>query len=107
MNVLAIVQARMGSTRLPNKVMREIDGIPLIELLLTRLSQSKAIDQIVLATSTDSSNFPLLNHVESLGYPSFQGSEDNVLERFEFGEIHAVLNSGFVGLIQEAQHFLS
>jgi glutamate-1-semialdehyde 2,1-aminomutase len=82
MNVLAIVQARMGSTRLPNKVMREIDGIPLIELLLTRLSQSKAIDQIVLATSTDSSNFPLLNHVESLGYPSFQGSEDNVLERF-------------------------
>jgi len=82
--VLAIVQARMGSTRLPNKVMREVDGIPLIELLLTRLSQSKAIDQIVLATSTDPKNNPLVQHVESLGYQSFQGSENDVLERFFF-----------------------
>ena len=82
MKVLAIVQARMGSTRLPNKVMREVDGIPLIELLLARLSHSIEIDQIVLATSTDSRNIPLVNHVTSLGYQSFQGSEDNVLERF-------------------------
>ena len=81
MKVLAIVQARMGSTRLPNKVMREVDGIPLIELLLARLSHSIEIDQIVLATSTDSRNIPLVNHVTSLGYQSFQGSEDNVLER--------------------------
>ena len=82
MKVLAIVQARMGSTRLPNKVMREVDGIPLIELLLARLSHSIEIDQIVLATSIDSRNIPLVNHVTSLGYQSFQGSEDNVLERF-------------------------
>jgi len=80
--VLAVVQARMGSTRLPNKVMREVDGIPLIELLLTRLSQSKEIDQIVLATSLDPRNNPLVQHVESLGYQSFQGSENDVLERF-------------------------
>jgi glutamate-1-semialdehyde 2,1-aminomutase len=82
MKVLAIVQARMGSTRLPNKVMREVAGISLIELLLTRLSQSKSIDQIVVATSTDSINSPLVNHVASLGYQSFQGSENDVLERF-------------------------
>jgi glutamate-1-semialdehyde 2,1-aminomutase len=82
MKVLAIVQARMGSTRLPNKVMREVAGISLIELLLTRLSQSKSIDQIVVATSTDSKNTPLVNHVASLGYQSFQGSENDVLERF-------------------------
>ena len=74
MKVLAIVQARMGSTRLPNKVMREVGGISLIELLLTRLSQSTAIDQIVLATSIDPKNIPLVQHVESLGYQSFQGS---------------------------------
>ena len=84
MKVLAIVQARMGSTRLPNKVMREVGGIPLIELLLTRLSQSTAIDQIVLATSIDPKNTPLVKHVESLGYQSFQGSENDVLERFVF-----------------------
>ena len=82
MKVLALVQARMGSTRLPNKVMREVGGIPLIELLLTRLSQSKAINQIVVATSIDSRNLPLVNHVSSLGYQSFQGSEQDVLERF-------------------------
>ena len=84
MKVLAIVQARMGSTRLPNKVMREVDGIPLIELLLARLSHSSEIDQIVLATSIDSRNIPLVNHVTSLGYQSFQGSENDVLERFYF-----------------------
>ena len=84
MKVLAIVQARMGSTRLPNKVMREVDGIPLIELLLARLSHSIEIDQIVLATSIDSRNIPLVNHVTSLGYQSFQGSENDVLERFYF-----------------------
>ena len=82
MKVLALVQARMGSTRLPNKVMREVGGIPLIELLLTRLSQSKAINQIVVATSIDAKNLPLVNHVSSLGYQSFQGSEQDVLERF-------------------------
>jgi len=48
MKVVAIVQARMGSTRFPNKVMKPINGIPMIELLLTRLSRSQAIDQIVL-----------------------------------------------------------
>ena len=84
MKVLAIVQARMGSTRLPNKVMREVDGIPLIELLLARLSHSSEIDQIVLATSIDSRNIPLVDHVTSLGYQSFQGSENDVLERFYF-----------------------
>jgi glutamate-1-semialdehyde 2,1-aminomutase len=82
--VLALVQARMGSARLPNKVMREVGGIPLIELLLTRLSQSKTINQIVVATSIDAKNLPLVNHVSSLGYQSFQGSEQDVLERFYF-----------------------
>jgi glutamate-1-semialdehyde 2,1-aminomutase len=64
--------------------MREVDGIPLIELLLARLSHSSEIDQIVLATSIDSRNIPLVNHVTSLGYQSFQGSENDVLERFYF-----------------------
>lgn len=82
MKTVAIVQARMGSTRLPNKVMKPITGIPMIELLLKRLAKAKEIDQIVVATSLDSNNFPLVQHVRSLGYSCEQGSENDVLERY-------------------------
>ena len=82
MNIVAIVQARMGSTRLPNKVMKLIGGKPLIEIILTRLSQSKKIGQIVLATSKDSANEPLVEHVSSLGYFCYRGSESDVLDRY-------------------------
>lgn len=82
MKVVAIVQARMGSTRLPNKVMKQINGVPMIELLLERLSKSKRIDRIVLATSVDHRNISLVDHVRNLGYPCEQGSEDDVLARY-------------------------
>lgn len=82
MKVVALVQARMGSTRLPNKVMLPINGVPMIELLLKRLSKACEIDQIVVATSTDVRNAPLLEHVKSLGYACEMGSESDVLERF-------------------------
>jgi glutamate-1-semialdehyde 2,1-aminomutase len=79
---VAIVQARMGSTRFPNKVMRPIQGMPLIELLLIRLSRSRYIDRIVLATSEDPRNQPLVEHVRQLGYAVYQGSENDVLDRY-------------------------
>ncbi len=82
MKVLAIVQARMGSTRFPNKVMRPIIGKPMIELLLYRLSLAQNIDQIVLATSDHPCNQPLVTHVQQLGYPVYQGSEEDVLDRY-------------------------
>jgi len=82
MKVVAIVQARMGSTRLPNKVMKPIVGVPMIELLLARLAKSKQIDQIVLATSTDERNTPLVEHVQKLGYVCVRGSESDVLDRY-------------------------
>jgi len=82
MKTVAIVQARMGSTRLPNKVMKIIGGVPMIELLLERLSRSRQIDQIVLATSTDDRNTPLVKHVQSLGYTCIRGSEADVLDRY-------------------------
>jgi len=80
--VVALVQARMGSTRLPNKVMKPINGVPMIELLLSRLSKSRRIDEIVLATSVDKRNEPLVEHVRSLGYACEQGSENDVLDRY-------------------------
>ena len=82
MKVVAIIQARMGSTRLPNKVMMKINHIPMIELLISRLSNSKYIDQIVLATSNNKNNTPLINHVESLGYKVFSGEDNDVLDRY-------------------------
>lgn len=82
MKIIAIVQARMGSTRLPNKVLKEVNGVPMIELLLARLSQSRELDQIVVATSVDEKNIPLVRHVRALGYACEKGSENDVLERY-------------------------
>lgn len=82
MKVVAIVQARMGSTRLPGKVMKPIDGIPMIELLLSRLSRAEEVAQIVVATTVDARDQPLVAHVQKLGFSCEQGSESDVLERF-------------------------
>ncbi|QFY62024.1 aminotransferase class III-fold pyridoxal phosphate-dependent enzyme [Rhizobium grahamii] len=82
MKTVAIVQARMGSTRLPNKVMKLIRGTPMIGILLSRLAQSKTIDEIVVATSEDRRNDPLADYVRSLGYSVFRGSENDVLDRY-------------------------
>lgn len=82
MKTVAIVQARMGSTRFPDKVMRPIGAVPMIELLLRRLAQANEIDQIVLATSVDPRNRPMIDHVRSLGYGVYEGSEHDVLDRY-------------------------
>lgn len=82
MKIVAIVQARMGSTRLPNKVMKPVNGIPMIELLLARLTRSLELSQIIVATSVDSRNQPLMAHVQKLGVACEQGSENDVLARF-------------------------
>ncbi len=82
MKIIAIVQARMGSMRLPNKVMKPICGTPLIELLLSRLSKAKEVDQIIVATSVEEHNLPLVEYVRNLGYACEQGSENDVLDRF-------------------------
>jgi len=82
LKTVAIIQARMGSIRFPNKVMRPICATPMIGLLLARLSQSKRIDQIVLATSQDPRNEPLAEYARELGYAVYQGSENDVLDRY-------------------------
>lgn len=82
MKVVAIVQARMGSTRLPGKVMKPIGGVPMIELLLARLARAREVDQIVVATSIDPGNQVLAEHVRKLGYACEMGSETDVLARY-------------------------
>ena len=82
MKTVAIVQARMGSSRLPNKVMKTINGIPMIELLLARLARAQEIDQIIVATSIAPRNQILAEHVRRLGYACELGSESDVLDRY-------------------------
>ena len=72
----------MGSSRLPGKVMKEINGKPLIEIQFHRLSQSKKIDKIILATSENRENDILERTVRNLGFDVFRGSEDDVLDRY-------------------------
>ena len=68
MNIIALVQARLGSTRLPGKVLKKIVDRTVIDLLLTRLSESKTINQIVVATSTNIKDKDLKDQVKALGY---------------------------------------
>ena len=83
MKVLCIVQARMGSSRLPGKVMKKLHGKPMITYTLEALKRSKYIDQIVLATSNKEIDTPLAEYVASLGIEVFRGDESNVLERYK------------------------
>jgi glutamate-1-semialdehyde 2,1-aminomutase len=82
MKIVAIVQARLGSARLPNKVLAPIGDVPLIEFLLGRLSKTQRITEIVLATSTSQVNDQLAAVVEHLGYHVVRGSENDVLQRY-------------------------
>jgi spore coat polysaccharide biosynthesis protein SpsF (cytidylyltransferase family) len=77
---LIIIQARIGSSRLPGKVMREIDGVTLIEHLINRLR--KSLFKIVVAIPDTEENNELEAHIKSLGISTFQGDELNVLKRF-------------------------
>ena len=74
----------MGSTRLPNKVMKKIIDKPMIQLLLERLSKSKEVNEIIVATSDDKINDTLDEFVKSLGYSCTRGSENDVLGRFYY-----------------------
>lgn len=83
MKVLAIVQARMGSERLPGKVIKPILDKPMIIHTLDRLGKSKYIDEVILATSNLDKDNVLESKVKSYGYKVFRGSEQDVLERYK------------------------
>jgi spore coat polysaccharide biosynthesis protein SpsF len=80
--VAAIIQARRGSTRLPDKVFLELSNKPLLEHVVIRLKNSKLLNEIIIATT----NSPNDNLIESWAYLNnisvFRGSENNVLERY-------------------------
>jgi spore coat polysaccharide biosynthesis protein SpsF len=81
-NVLAVVQARMSSTRLPGKVMADVCGEPMLALQLTRLRSATQVDGIVVATSTDAGDDAIADLVRDRGGDVYRGPLDDVLARF-------------------------
>ena len=78
----AILQARMSSTRLPGKVMRPLAGRPMIERQIERLRPCATLDRLIVATSDDSSDDPLAEHLAGMGVEVFRGSLHDVLDRY-------------------------
>ena len=82
MTVLAILQARMSSTRLPGKVLKPILGQPMLARQIERLRRAALIDGLVVATSTDSSDDPIAQMCAQISVDCSRGSLDDVLDRF-------------------------
>jgi len=86
-NTLCCIQARMGSKRLPKKVMADICGKPLIQHLIERLKRCNEFDFIILLTSVNKENDILEDFVKNhLGIKVYRGSEDDVLSRFVYAQ---------------------
>jgi spore coat polysaccharide biosynthesis protein SpsF len=82
MRRVVVVQARMTSTRLPGKVLMDLDGRPLLERELERLRACRRVDEIVLATTTNADDDPVVALAERLGLRWHRGSEHDVLSRY-------------------------
>lgn len=79
--VFATIQARMGSTRLPGKVLKKINGIPLLEYQIKRIKKSKTIDNVIIATTKKKEDDKIINLAKKLNVLYFRGSNKDVLKR--------------------------
>lgn len=79
--VVAVVEARMTSSRLPGKVLMRAGTKPLLQILIERLKRVKRLDQIVIATTRNATDDPIVELAQQLAVPAFRGSEADVLER--------------------------
>ncbi len=82
MKVIAITQARCGSTRLPNKVLKTIQGHTLLDIHLNRILKSKKINQLLVATTNEPADNAIVEIAVRNGLPYYRGSTNNVLDRF-------------------------
>lgn len=83
MNIICILQARIGSKRVPKKVLKEINNKPMLYWVIERLKKSKYIDKIVVATSNNTLDDEIQNWIKSNSdVECFRGSENNVLKRY-------------------------
>jgi spore coat polysaccharide biosynthesis protein SpsF len=89
MKAVIISQARMTSTRLPGKVLREVLGKPLLAFQIERLRQATVVDEIIIATTKNAADDPIVDLCEKLGVSYYRGSEDDVLARFYYAASQA------------------
>ncbi|MEE9361882.1 MAG: glycosyltransferase family protein [Cellulophaga sp.] len=82
MKIIAVTQARVGSTRLPGKILMKISGKSLLEIHLNRILKSKLITKLKVATTNEQGVEEILKIAESCGVDYFQGDTYNVLDRF-------------------------
>lgn len=82
MKYLAIIQARCGSSRLPGKVLMDIGGKTALERMLSRVSRSKKVSEVMIATTLNREDIPVVKLVSGLGYRVFAGSSGDVLDRY-------------------------
>lgn len=80
--IVAMIQARMGSTRLPNKVMMDLSGKPAIVQLINRLKYSKRIDKIIVVTTNHKADDVIEKICKEINLEYFRGSEEDVLDRY-------------------------
>ena len=83
MTTVAVILARIGSERLPGKVMRRVNGKPLLGHLLDRVGFCCGIDEIIVASSEKSENDVIASYCQSRGVTAFRGSEEDVLSRLD------------------------
>ena len=79
---IAIIQARMGSSRFPNKTLKNIGGKPLLELIIERIKYTKCIDEIIIATTNEPEDDRLAEWIVNNNLKLYRGSSDDVLDRF-------------------------
>ena len=91
---ICIIQARMGSTRLPGKVLRTVFNKPILQRVIERLSPSKKIDTIIVATTTNSEDDAIETFCLSQGIAFYRGSDWDVLDRFTSAANQAGAQSG-------------
>jgi len=77
-----IIQARLGSTRLPGKAMKELCGKPLLYYSVKRCSLSKYADKVIVATTTNRNDDKIVRWCEKNNVPYYRGSEEDVLDRY-------------------------
>ena len=82
MKIIAITQARTGSSRFPKKILERINGRSLLEIHINRIKKSNLIDEIIIATTESKRDDVIVELANSLMVKSFRGSENDVLDRF-------------------------
>lgn len=87
MKAAAIIQARMTSSRLPGKVLMELGNRPMLQLVIERLQRSTNLSDIIVATSGEEADEPIVDLCAALNIPVARGSRDDVLSRFS-GALH-------------------